>query len=77
VRKRKRYNLWLGCDARCDFPWMLPDDIETKDLLLRSLKGWEFRPSSRDGEPTAVEVLLIIPRKRNGQSIDESDLANF
>jgi len=42
---------------------VFPDDFETKDLLLTSLKGWAFRPASRDGEPTAVEVLLIIPRE--------------
>jgi hypothetical protein len=32
-------------------------------LLLKSLKLWAFRPASRDGEPIAVEVLLIIPRE--------------
>lgn len=42
---------------------VFPDNMETQDLLLASLKGWAFRPASRDGEPTAVEVLLIIPRQ--------------
>ncbi len=42
---------------------VFPDDLETKELLLTSLRGWAFRPASRDGEPTAVEVLLIIPRE--------------
>lgn len=40
-----------------------PNDLEKKDLLLDSLKLWDFRPASRDGEPTAVEVLLIIPHE--------------
>ena len=40
-----------------------PDELERKDLLLKSLKMWAFRPASRDGEPIAVEVLLIIPRQ--------------
>lgn len=40
-----------------------PDDLERKDLLLKSLNMWAFRPASRDGEPIAVEVLLIIPRQ--------------
>ncbi len=40
---------------------VFPSELEQKDLLLRSLKNWEFRPASRDGVPTAVEFLLIIP----------------
>jgi hypothetical protein len=42
---------------------VFPDELENKDLLLNSLKLWEFRPARRDGEPVAVEVLLIIPRE--------------
>jgi hypothetical protein len=40
-----------------------PEDLESKDLLLRSLKQWAFRPAKRDGVPLTVEVLLIIPRE--------------
>jgi hypothetical protein len=40
-----------------------PDELDKKDLLLSSLKLWDFRPASRDGEPAAVEVLLIIPHE--------------
>jgi hypothetical protein len=32
-------------------------------LLLSSLGLWQFRPASRDGQPTSVEILLIIPRE--------------
>jgi hypothetical protein len=32
-------------------------------LLLSSLGQWEFRPASKDGQATVVEVLLIIPRE--------------
>ena len=32
-------------------------------LLLSSLGLWEFRPASKDGQATVVEVLLIIPRE--------------
>ena len=32
-------------------------------LLLSSLELWQFRPAARDGQATAVEVLLIIPRE--------------
>ena len=42
---------------------VFPEDLEKKDWLLHSLKLWSFRPASRDGEPTTVEVLLIIPRQ--------------
>jgi hypothetical protein len=42
---------------------IFPEELEKKDLLISSLKKWEFRPSSRDGVPTTVEVLLIIPRE--------------
>jgi hypothetical protein len=42
---------------------VFPEELEKKELLLKSLKLWEFRPANRDGEPTAVEVLLIIPRE--------------
>jgi len=42
---------------------VFPQELEKRDLLLRSLGQWEFRPASRDGVPTGVEVLLIIPRE--------------
>ncbi|MDQ2840156.1 MAG: hypothetical protein M3Y72_03775 [Acidobacteriota bacterium] len=42
---------------------LFPSELEQKELLLRSLNQWAFRPAKRDGEPTAVEVLLIIPRE--------------
>lgn len=40
-------------------------DVEfpEKQALLASLAQWEFRPASRDGQATPVEVLLIIPRE--------------
>jgi hypothetical protein len=44
---------------------IFPEQLEKKDLLISSLNKWEFRPSSRDGVPTTVEVLLIIPRERD------------
>lgn len=40
---------------------VFPNELEQKDLLLHSLKNWEFRPASRDGVATEVEFLLIIP----------------
>jgi len=33
-----------------------------KEPFLSTLRLWEFRPASREGKPTPVEVLLIIPR---------------
>jgi hypothetical protein len=37
-------------------------DSTTASVLLKTLANWEFRPASRDGEPSAVEIALIIPR---------------
>lgn len=31
------------------------------DSLLDALRRWVFRPAMRDGTPTAIEVLLVIP----------------
>ena len=39
-------------------------DSASKELLIGALEHWEFRPASRDGEPSAVEIALIIPRER-------------
>jgi len=38
-------------------------DSGTKELLLGALEHWEFRPASRDGQPSDVEIALIIPRE--------------
>jgi hypothetical protein len=35
--------------------------IENVDDVLDALTAWEFRPATKDGQPTAVEVLLCIP----------------
>jgi hypothetical protein len=39
----------------------MPSEFPQKELLLASLRKWEFRPAKRDQQPVAVEVLLIIP----------------
>lgn len=38
-------------------------DSSSKASLIGALEHWEFRPAMRDGEPSAVEVALIIPRE--------------
>ena len=51
-------------DGRFDqLAMVFPQEVDGKDLLLQSLNRWTFRPATRDGEPTPVEVLLIIPRE--------------
>jgi hypothetical protein len=35
--------------------------IEHVEAVIQSLQKWEFRPASKDGVPTLVEVLLCIP----------------
>jgi hypothetical protein len=42
---------------------LYPAAPDGKTLLLQALNKWTFRPAKRDGEPEAVEVLLIIPRQ--------------
>jgi hypothetical protein len=42
---------------------VFPREFEKQDVLLNSLKQWKFRPALRDGEPAAIDVLLIIPRQ--------------
>lgn len=52
----------LGADGRFDQLGLLfPGDLEKKDLLISSLKQWTFRAATRDGVPSEVEILLIIP----------------
>lgn len=38
-----------------------PPEFSKTGLLLSALKKWEFRPAMNQGQPTTVEVLLIIP----------------
>ena len=38
-------------------------DAGNKDILIKTLEHWEFRPAARDGAPSAVEIALIIPRE--------------
>jgi len=40
-----------------------PEEPAEKELLLRSLRQWQLRPGKLDGQPVALEVLLIIPRE--------------
>ena len=42
---------------------IFPADYAEKELLVSSLKLWEFRPAARDGVPVPVEALLIIPHQ--------------
>lgn len=38
-----------------------PPGLAEAAVLLRALKSWVFRPAALNGQPTRVEVLLIIP----------------
>jgi hypothetical protein len=42
---------------------VFPEELDTKELIVKSLNLWAFRPAKRDGVPVGVEVLLIIPRQ--------------
>jgi hypothetical protein len=38
-----------------------PPKWTQSDLLLHALEQWVFRPAAKDGVPTAVDVLFVIP----------------
>ena len=38
-----------------------PSSFRYASFVLRTLRQWQFRPARQNGQPTAVEVLLIIP----------------
>lgn len=40
-----------------------PEEQVEKELLLHSLQQWQLRPGKLDGQPAALEILLIIPRE--------------
>jgi hypothetical protein len=40
-----------------------PDEV-AKNELIPALQQWEFRSATRDGQPAAVEILLIIPHRQ-------------
>lgn len=42
---------------------LFPTKLQNADLLMLALKRWLFRPATRDGAPTEVEILLIIPNQ--------------
>lgn len=42
-----------------------PPDFPDAQFVLDSLKQWQFRPASQDGQAEKVEVLLIIPEERD------------
>jgi hypothetical protein len=42
---------------------LLPSEWPDSQGFFRALEQWEFRPATREGEPIAVEVMLVIPRQ--------------
>jgi hypothetical protein len=42
---------------------LLPPDFAEAQLMLESLRQWEFRPASQNGQSVRVEILLIIPEE--------------
>jgi hypothetical protein len=40
-----------------------PSGFRYAGFVLRALRQWQFRPAQRNGQPTPVEVLLIIPEE--------------
>src|SRR5581483_5057782 len=44
-----------------------PAEWPQKELMFQALAEWKFRPASRNGQPQAVEVLLVIPQQPEEQ----------
>jgi hypothetical protein len=42
---------------------VFPQQFAQAQFVLSALQQWQFRPATQDGQITAVEVLLIIPRE--------------
>ncbi|HXR40250.1 MAG TPA: hypothetical protein VN776_14215 [Terracidiphilus sp.] len=42
-----------------------PPEFPEAQFVLDSLRQWQFRPASQDGQTQRVEVLLIIPEERD------------
>ena len=40
-----------------------PANFRYTSFVLHALRQWQFRPARQNGQPTAVEVLLIIPEE--------------
>jgi hypothetical protein len=40
-----------------------PANFRYASFVLRALRQWQFRPARQNGQPTVVEVLLIIPEE--------------
>ena len=54
----------LNVEGRLEQLAMLaPVEWAQKDSLFRALEQWKFRAAAKNGQPVAVEVLLVIPRQ--------------
>ena len=51
----------LNTDGRLEqLAILAPTEWAQKDSLFHALAQWRFRPAMKDGQPVAVEVLLVI-----------------
>jgi hypothetical protein len=46
-----------------DLSVIFPQPFSSAQFVLNSLKQWQFRPATQDGQAVKVEVLLIIPEE--------------
>jgi hypothetical protein len=54
----------VAADGCLEDPKFVADIHSVKpDPILRSLELWRFRPAMKNGQPIAVEILLVIPRQ--------------
>jgi hypothetical protein len=46
-----------------DLAIFFPQSFSDAQFVLTALQQWQFRPAMQNGQPTKVEVLLIIPEE--------------
>lgn len=54
---------FVGASGKFERLSVIGDSDPAREGLLGLLQQWEFRPALKDGQPVAVEVLLVIPKE--------------
>lgn len=55
---------WVNREGRFErLSLVYPPETPQKTLVLESLAQWKFRPAMQNGQPAAVEVVLVIPNE--------------
>jgi hypothetical protein len=61
LQGRRILGILFDADHFVQLATVVPEQFENKKQRMDALQQWEFRPATHDGQPSAVEILLIIP----------------